>query len=213
MARMSGPARNAPLDPRSTAILVIDVQKGIFRAEAERERPYFFRSARDTVIPNIRRLIDAGRAAGAEIVYTVIQSLTRDGRDRSLDYKQTGFHIPPGSREAEVIDEIAPGEDEIVLPKTSSSLFNSTNFEYLLRNMGLDTVVVTGFLTDQCVDHSVRDGADRGFRMVCPIDACTTGSEERHRAAINAFKGYCRQATTAELVAELESGRPAPRGA
>ncbi|MFC4352190.1 isochorismatase family cysteine hydrolase [Fodinicurvata halophila] len=203
MSQAGAPERNASLDAGRTAILVIDVQKGIFRPEAERERPYFFRTARDMAIPNMRRLVESGRAAGAEVIYTVIQSLTRDGRDRSLDYKQTGFHIPPGSHEAQVIDELTPAEDELVLPKTSSSLFNSTIFEYLMRNMGLDTVVTTGFLTDQCIDHTVRDGADRGFRMVCPVDACTTDSEERHLAALNAFKGYCRQVRTEELLTEL----------
>jgi len=59
------------------------------------------------------------------VLYTVIENLTRDGRDRSLDYKISGFHVPKGSWDARVIDEIAPGEDEIVLPKTSSSVFIS----------------------------------------------------------------------------------------
>ena len=198
------PSRDAPLDPARTAILVIDTQDGIFHAGAAAARPYFFRTARDIAIPNIARLIAAGRAAGAEIVYTVIASLTRDGRDRSLDYKQTNFHFAPGSPETRVIEALRPGEDEIVLPKTSSSLFNSTNFDYLMRNIGLDTLVVTGFLTDQCIDHTVRDGADRGFRMVCPDDACTTDSEVRHQQALAAFRGYFRQASTAALLAELE---------
>ena len=198
--------RGAPLHPARTCILVIDTQEGIFNPEAAATRPYFHRSARDVAIPNMARLIAAGRASGAEIIFTVIASLTRDGRDRSLDYKQTGFHFPPGSPQTCVIAELVPGEDEMVLPKTSSSLFNSTNFEYLVRNIGLDTIVVTGFLTDQCVDHTVRDGADRGFRMICPVDACTTDTLERHEGALAAFKGYCRQATTDELVAEL--GRP-----
>lgn len=201
------PDRMAPLDPARTAILVIDTQDGIFNAQAQTARPYFFRSARDVAIPNIARLLAAGRTAGTEIVYTVIASLTRDGRDRSLDYKQTGFHFAPGSPQTRIIAELAAGPDDMVLPKTSSSLFNSTNFEYLIRNIGLDTVVVTGFLTDQCVDHTVRDGADRGFRMVCPVDACTTDTPERHEGALAAFRGYCRQATTAELVVELAAAR------
>lgn len=204
MGRGVVPDRGAPLDPATTAILVIDVQTGIFNAAAAETRPHFHRSAKDVAIPNIARLIAAGRTAGAEVIYTVIASLTRDGRDRSLDYKQTDFHFAPGSPETKVIDEVRPGADEIVIPKTSSSLFNSTNFEYLVRNIGLDTIVVTGFLTDQCVDHTVRDGADRGFRMVCPVDACTTDTPERHEGALKAFRGYCRQETTATLVAELE---------
>jgi nicotinamidase-related amidase len=201
--RRVAPDREAPLDPATTAVLVIDVQKGIYHPGAAKGRPHFYRTATETTIPAIGLLITAARASGAEVVYTVIQSLTRDGRDRSLDYKQTGFHFGPGSREAQVCDEVAPGPDEMVLPKTSSSLFNSTPFEYLMRNIGIDTIVATGFLTDQCVDHTVRDGADRGFRMVCPPDACTTDSEERHLTALAAFKGYCRTALTTSLCAEL----------
>jgi nicotinamidase-related amidase len=197
------PEREAPIDPSATALLVIDVQKGVYHAQAAETRPWFHRTATEVAIPNMARLIAAARGAGAEVVYTVIQSLTRDGRDRSLDYKQTGFHFPPGSREAEVCDEVAPAPDEMVLPKTSSSLFNSTVFEYLMRNIGIDTIVVTGFLTDQCVDHTVRDGADRGFRMICVQDACTTDSEARHRNALAAFRGYCRTAATSDLLLEF----------
>lgn len=202
MAPNGFPERAAPVDPARTALLVIDVQKGIFNPEAATSRPYFHRTAAETAVPNIARLIAAARAAGGEVMFTVIASLTRDGRDRSLDYKQTGFHFAPGSVETEVCNEVAPGDDEIILPKTSSSLFNSTVFEYLIRNIGLDTVIVTGFLTDQCIDHTVRDGADRGFRMICATDACTTDSRERHEQALAAFAGYCRKATTAELVSE-----------
>ncbi|WP_062228491.1 isochorismatase family cysteine hydrolase [Aureimonas frigidaquae] len=208
MSRPFQPRRNAPLDASRCAILIIDVQDGIFNAAAETERPYFHRTARDTVIPNIARLIRAGRAAEAEIVYTVIESLTADGRDRSIDYKETGFHVPRGSAQAKVVAALAPADDDIVLPKTSSSLFNSTVFEYAMRNMGVDTIVVTGFLTDQCVDHTIRDGADRGFAMVCPQDACTTDTQGRHDAAIFAFKGYCRLTTTQDLVAELGGSSP-----
>ncbi len=200
------PNRDAPLNPATTALLVIDVQKGIYRPEAADKRPHFYRTARDTVLPNVARLLQAARSSGVECVFTVIQSLTLDGRDRSLDYKQTGFHFPPGSEEAEVCDEVGPGSDEILLPKTSSSLFNSTAFEYLMRNIGVDTVIATGFLTDQCIDHTIRDGADRGFRMMCVPDACTTDSPERHENALAAFRGYCRFLRTEE--ASLEMAAP-----
>ncbi|MCX5571932.1 MULTISPECIES: cysteine hydrolase family protein [Kaistia] len=207
MTRAAPLDRHSPIDPSRTAILFIDTQDGIFHAGAETARPYFFRSARDVAIPGMARLLEAGRSAGAEIVFTVIESLTRDGRDRSLDYKQTNFHFAPGSPETRVIEALKPGDDEIILPKTSSSLFNSTIFEYLLRNIGIDTVIVTGFLTDQCVDHTVRDGADRGFRMICPTDACTTDSRERHDGALSAFKGYCRLTDSDTLIEELKAAQ------
>ena len=97
-----------------------------------------------------------------------------------------------------MIDELAPARDEIVLPKTSSSVFNSTNLDYLLRNIGIEDVFVTGFLTDQCIDHAVKDGADLGYYMTCVHDACAAETEARHEAALSCFKGYCRMLSTAE---------------
>ena len=203
--RPPAPGRLRPLAPRRTALLVIDVQHFTLDPARHPPRPWFDRRARELVLPNLRRLLAAGRRAGIEVVYTVIECLTRDGRDRSLDYKLTGFLVPRGSPDARIPDEIAPLDDEIVFPKTSSSLFNSTNFDYVMRNIGIETIMVTGFLTDQCVDHTIRDGADRGYYMECIEDACATDTEERHLAALRAFAGYCRIRRTDEVVAELEA--------
>lgn len=68
------------------------------------------------------------------------------------------------------------------------------------------TPQVTGFLTGQCVDHTLRDAADRGFYPVCASDACAAHSAPRHENALNAFKGYCRTVTTAQLVAAIKGG-------
>ena len=154
-------------------------------------------------IPNGQRLLAACRAARVEVIYTVIECLTLDGRDRSLDYKISGLFAAKGSWEARVIDELAPLDNEIVIPKTSSSLFNSTNFEYVLRNLGTEYIVVMGILTDQCVETTVRDGCDRGFLMTVVEDACAAESAERHDASLVGVKGYCRQRSTDELILEL----------
>jgi nicotinamidase-related amidase len=197
------PSRSLPLVAARTGLLVIDVQNWVMDEPNRQPRPEFYEDARAIAIPNIARLLAAARGHGVEVIYTVMENLTEDGRDRSLDYKLSNFFIPRGSRDAQVIDAVAPARDELVIPKTSSSLFNSTNFEYLARNIGLDTIVVTGFLTDQCVDHTIRDGADRGFHMICVSDACATDTRERHRAAIAAFKGYCRTETTDSLLTAM----------
>jgi nicotinamidase-related amidase len=196
--------RERPFDPKRTCLLMVDTQNHVWNPEVAERHPEFDRAIRETVLPNLKRLIAAFRAAGAEVMYTVIENLTQDGRDRSLDYKLSRFFVAKGSWEAKVFDEIAPGEDEIVLPKTSSGLFNSTNVEYLLRNIGIDTLVVTGFLTDQCVDHTIRDAADRGFYPVCISDGCATHTDERHRAALRAFGGYCRTLDTGTAMALMK---------
>lgn len=202
-------SRIQPIRAERTALLVIDAQNWVMDEPNRQPRPEFYEDARGSVIPNLRRLIDLCRKTRIEVVYTVMENATRDGRDRSLDYKLSNFFIPKGSWDAQVIDALAPGEDEMVIPKTSSSLLNSTNFEYLMRNIGIDTIIVTGFLTDQCCDHTIRDGADRGFHMIAVSDGCATDTRERHRAALNAFKGYCRMETTDSLMAAI--GRDNPR--
>ena len=198
--------RDCPVVPRRTALLLVDVQNDTHNERFATSHPYFYRRCESVVLPNLRRLIDASRTAGVEVIYTVIENLTADGRDRSLDYKLSGFFVPRGSWEAQVVDAVTPGPDDIVLPKTSSSLFNSTNFEYLLRNIGIEHIAVTGFLTDQCVDQTVRDGADRGFYSICIEDACATHTEERHESALRLFGGYCRRVTTDDFIAELAGG-------
>ncbi len=182
------------------ALLIVDVQNGTFGPTHEKSAPEFHAAASTRVIPNIRRLLDAFRHGRLEVTYTVIENLTEDARDRSLDYKLSGFNIAKGSWEARVIEEIAPQEDEIVLPKTSSSPFNSTNLDYLLRNIGIEDVFVVGFLTDQCIDHVIKDGADRGYYMTCVHDACAAETNARHEAALSCFKGYCRMLTTDEAL-------------
>jgi len=196
--------RERPFESARTCLLLIDTQNYVWNPDVAQRLPYFDAQVRDVVLPNLRRLIDAFRGAGGEVMYTVMENYTKDGRDRSLDYKLSKFFIAKGSWDAKVLDAIAPGDDDIVLPKTSSGVFNSTNIEYLLRNIGIDTLAVTGFLTDQCVDHTVRDAADRGFYPVCVSDACATHSPPRHENALNAFRGYCRTLTTAQLVAAIK---------
>lgn len=183
--------------------MLIDTQNYVWNPDVAQRHPYFDERLRCVVMPNLRRLLDTFRTAGGEVIYTVMENLTADGRDRSLDYKLSKFFIAKGSWEAKVLDDVAVVGDEIVLPKTSSGVFNSTNIEYLLRNIGIETQVMTGFLTDQCVDHTLRDAADRGFYPICVADACATHSEIRHATALSAFTGYCRTVTTAELTAEI----------
>lgn len=191
------------LDPRTTALLVIDFQNFVLDPARHRPRPEFYLRVETTVLPNLRRLLDAARAAGVEVVYTVMENLTRDGRDRSLDYKLSGFDIPRGSHDARVAAAVAPDPDEIVLPKTSASLFNSTNFDYLMHNMGIRTIVCTGFLTDQCVEQTMKGGASRGYHMICVTDACAANTDARHERALARLAGFGAQVECAEIIALL----------
>ena len=131
--------------------------------------------------------------------------MTRDGRDRSLDYKISGIDVPRGSWDAQILDEIAPGPDEMVFRKTSSSVFISTNIDYVLRNLGVRSLIVAGMMTDQCVESAVRNACDLGYLVTLLTNACVTESAERHHQALVGIRGYCRQCRTDQLLAEIEA--------
>lgn len=202
--------RDAPYRPGETALLLVDMQRiwlepGLDPAHPERRaEDYFHTEVAQRTIPNQQRLLAAARASGVEVVHTIIRSLTDDGRDRSLDHKLTPIHVAPDNPHALPPPQLAPVGDEILLPKTSSGVFNSTNLHYLLRNLGVRQLVVAGIMTDQCVDMAVRDGADLGYLVTCVTDACATRTKERHEGALRAFGGYCWLADTATVVARFE---------
>jgi ureidoacrylate peracid hydrolase len=216
---MNGPtrrplSREVEIDPAQTALLLVDVQNynctsegdayaRLEPVEREQRYGYFFRTLTDTALPNLVALQRASRLAHIEVMYAVIESLTFDGRDRSLDYKISGFNVPKGSVDARVIADLAPQADEIVFSKTSSSVFISTNIDYVLRNLGICYLIIAGCLTDQCVDSAVRDACDLGYLVTVPTDACVTLSAERHEWSLRNNRGYCRQLTTAKLLDEI----------
>jgi ureidoacrylate peracid hydrolase len=212
--------RDVPVDPSRATLLFIDVQnfcavreggeyRGLSPAEFEAKHGYFMREMETRVIANMQRLQAGCRKAGIEVMYTLIRNLTRDGRDRSLDYKITGFNVPPDSWDGQVIDALKPLEDEIVIPKTSSNVFVSTNIDYVLRNLGTRYLIISGIVTDQCVEGAVRDACDLGYLVTLVTDACATGSAERHDNALTAIKGYCRQRTVDAFLEEIAAARPA----
>jgi ureidoacrylate peracid hydrolase len=207
-------SREIEIEPKHTALLFVDVQNynctwdgseyaHLSAAEKEQRYGYFFRMLKESALPNMVRLQQACRLAGIEVTYTVIESLTADGRDRSLDYKITGFNVPKGSPDAKMVKELAPAADEILFPKTSSSVFISTNIDYVLRNLGTRYLIIAGCLTDQCVDSAVRDACDLGYLVTVPTDACVTLSAERHEWSLRNNRGYCRQRTTQEVLDEI----------
>ena len=199
-------SRGRPIVRGKAALLIIDVQNGTCGPEEADDRPEFRAALTGRVVPHIESLLHAFRRARMEVIFTVIENLTFNGRDRSLDYKLSGMGFQKGSHEAQVIPQLVPKEDELVLPKSSSSVFNSTMLDYVLRNIGIEDVFVVGCLTDQCIDHAVKDGADRGYYMTCIHDACVAETEARHEAALSCFHGYCRMLSTEDVLGMLSGG-------
>ena len=207
-------SRNISLKPEQSALLFIDVQNfaahpngsefsSLPSDEFTNKYGWFFNELNTRVIPNMQAIQSACRNANIEVMYTTIESLTLDGRDRSLDYKITGFNVPKGSWDGKVISQLEPYKDEIVLPKPSSSVFVSTQIDYILRNLGVKQLVISGLITDQCVESAIRDACDLGYLVTEVTDATLTYSQERHENSLRTIKGYCRQVTSRELIEEV----------
>jgi nicotinamidase-related amidase len=204
------------------ALLCIDLQyldaargHGVFADAAASGVPlaaqeYYFHQLETRVLPNVRRLQDAFRAQGLEVIHSRIQSMTRDGRDRSPGHKRLNLHAAPGSKEAEFVESVAPVGDEIVLNKTASGVFNSTNLQYILRNLGITSLFIVGVYSNECVSTAVRDACDLGFYVTLIDDGCTTVTPELQAATIATIKDrYARVMTTDEAIAEIARVREA----
>jgi len=205
------------IEKHKTALLVIDLQYldaapgyGVF-ADAEKSgvpkeaQEYYFKRLEHVVLPNVRKLQDSFRDRGLEVIHTRIMSMTKDGRERSAGHKRLNLHAAPGSKEAEFLEQVGPKGDEIIINKTASGVFNASNVEYILRNMGITGLFVCGVYTNECVSTTVRDACDRGFYTTLINDGCATVTPELHNATLETIRDrYARVMTTDEAVKEIK---------
>ena len=194
------------LNASETALLVIDIQNKYMQdpddpAESKRWAPFFDRM-NSIVIPNTISLIETCREKNVEVLFARIACLKEDGRDRSLSQKKPGWNyllMPRNSEESQLVPELVPGTDEIVVTKTTDSALTGTNLRLVLTNMGIKNVIVAGIFTDQCVSSTVRSLADESFNVIVVEDCCAAGSHELHDKEIEIINMiYCHVASLAE---------------
>lgn len=214
--------QNAPepedllLPYHETVMLSIDVQNLYLQepedpAERMRWGP-FLQRMHEIVIPTTRRLQDAFRSRGMDVIHARIACLLQDGRDRSLSQKKPGWNyllLPKESEASQIVPELAPLPGEIELTKTTDSAVTGTNLRLILSNMGVRNVVLTGIFTDQCISSTVRSLADESFNVVLVEDCCAAGTDELHRqelAILNMI--YCQVVSSEELAGILSLQLP-----
>ena len=211
----AGQLPEVKLDPKKTALLIVDLQNEFvlrdfgealeFKEAGEWERwiPFHDRLD-DIVIPNNVKLLNFFRENGMTVTFGRIACLREDGEDRSPVQKSEGWNnmlMPVNSYAAAMIDELTPLDNEIVVNKTTDSVTTGTNYLTLLRFMGIETVVVTGIVTDQCVASTVRGLADEGLQVICVEDCCAAGSMELHNAELTIMNTiYCEVMSTDETI-------------
>ena len=210
------------IDRKRTALLLIDMQKEfILRDDGEAVRfmedgtwehwiPFHDRLDEVTV-PACRTLLDYFRENGMCVTFGRIASLLTNGEDRCRIQKQPGWNdilLPVNSEMAQMIDELAPLPEEIVVNKTTDSVVAGTNYATLINNIGIDTVIVGGIVTDQCVASSVRGLADAGFQVICVEEACAAGNMEQHDAELKIMNClYCNVLSLEQCIELLEESK------
>ena len=208
------------VDARRTALLIIDMQNYYVREDGGMTRLLaarfpdilaYLRQRLAVVIPNQQRLLAFFREHGLRRVFVTVGSELEDGSDqfrrryerdrRRAAQSGTGVLLHRGSYQHQIIEELSPRRDELVLNKNSSGAFNSTAIDQFLRNMGIETLVIGGLATNLCVETTARDAADRGYQVFLVEDACATFEHEAHVATLRTFaRGYGKVGSTAEIL-------------
>ena len=185
------------IDPARTALIIVDAQqcyvdpgKGVGPL-LQQEYPdiygYYYPRLAETVIPNILRLQDFFRGNDLAVIYTRMGFQLPGARDlppwnwRATQLRgHDGNFFPRGSQEYELVAELKPLPHELVLDKNSMGPFASTALDQLLRNMGIENLVVTGVLTNVAVESTARDAGDRGYNPITVEDAIAAYRPAEH---------------------------------
>lgn len=211
------------LDPSRTALVVVDMQRyftqpsypftEVFEKLSPGASAGYLKRVRETVIPNVRKLLDCFRATGSPVAFTAVGTEAGDGRElpcwlRALDelgLATVGKRVwpPVGDPSWEIDESLKPIAGEVILRKTSAGTFATTDLEQSLRHQGAEWVVVTGVSSDVCVATTAREAADRDFRTIVVSDACTTFSEQMHQASLDTFNIAFGWVRTADEVVDL----------
>lgn len=189
------------INPLRTALLVVDMQLGYVDPNSRngqmlrRRSPdiyrYYYPRLEQTVLPNILRLRDFFRDHALQLIYTRAGFQLPGGRDlppwswRAAQVGQPeGFFYASDSPEYLIMPQLAPLPHDLVLDVNSVSPFASTNLDQLLRNMGVENLLVTGVLTNAAVESTATDAGDKGYNAILVGDGCAAYRPEEHEDAL-----------------------------
>ena len=160
------------------ALLVIDMLKDFL----EEGRPLYVPQGRK-IIPRIRERIREAKKEGVPVIFICDSHLPGD-----MEMKIWPSHALRGSGGAEVVEELRPEKGDYVIFKRRYSGFLGTDLDILLRELGVEEVILTGVLTHICILFTAADAFMRGYRVVIPRDSVASISEEYHEFALKLAK-------------------------
>ena len=155
------------------AVLVIDVINDFVSGELGSERAA-------AIVPNVERLLRHARQIGVPVIYVTDAHLPGD-----KEFDVWPRHAEEGTDGARVVEEIRPEEGDHHLLKRRYSCFYATGLDALLRELGVETLVLTGLVTNICIQHTAADAFFRGYRLVVPRDCVEAPSDEEQEASLS----------------------------
>jgi len=190
------------MSPRESALVLIDLANDFLYPGgviADAGGPEYQKRAQ-SIIPVLKRLVEAAREAGVLVVYATDEHTPEDS-----ELAKWPPHSMKGTEWSEVTEELRPQPGDLVIGKTTYSPFVSTNIDAELKKRGIRRLYITGLHTDCCARHTSGDAFQRGYDLVWITDALQAFSDEAHRTGLEYFSAWyandpARQLKTAEEV-------------
>lgn len=180
------------------ALLVIDMQEFFLSPSSPS-----FTCGGLAIIPNLKKLIEAFRAANRPVIYTRHVHHPQRIDAGIMEWWWEGMCLE-GSPESEIHHEIAPQSGEKVILKHRYSAFYNTDLETILRCLKIEDLVITGIMTNMCCESTARDAYYRDYKVFFPADGTGSVNEEMHRASLlNLAFGFAYVTTAGNVMQQL----------
>ena len=162
-------------------------------------------------VENSARILKVCREKGIDVVHVHLEAPTRNPLHTAKVNRKIGLVVPPASEESRSLDAVAALPDELVVNKTNGGAFSGTNLDFILRNMGIESLILVGFLTDECVAATAYHASDIGYDVLLVRDACATHRQEAHDAIIWSLDDMCLKVYTTDEVLQKLAALPNAR--
>jgi nicotinamidase-related amidase len=204
-------------DPKTTAVVLIEYQNDFTSDGGALHGAVEGVMDSTKMMENTKKVVDEARAAGATVIHAPITFA--EGYHEISDHPYgilkgvvDSNAFVKGTWGAQIVDQLAPGQDDIVVEgKRGLDTFASTNLDFILRSKGIKTVALGGFLTNCCVESTMRSAYEKGFDVVTLTDCVAATSQEEHQNAIDYdYPMFSKPMTSDEFLGTLSGDAAGP---
>jgi biuret amidohydrolase len=190
--------------PGHTAVVTSEIQRGVIGDLSA--LPELAKQGRE-IIPHVARLVEAARAAGAQIIHCIAERRA-DNKGMNRNARLFGYmakaepKLLPGSPATDIVPEVKPHESDLVLPRLHGlSPFSGTELDFVLRNLDVTTLVAVGVSVNVAITNLTFDAVNAGYQVVIPVDAVAgTPKDYVEQVFEHTLRNVATLTTTGELI-------------